>query len=349
MPLVSVVTPAYQAELFLETAMRSVHAQSHRPLEHIVVDDGSHDATARIAEALAHELQDEAYTVRVIRLGANGGAARALDLGLDQSRGDLVCWLSADDAYFEKDKTSEQVGILARAPAAAGAFDWLTATGPDPDTARIVRARWPRFMQALGPLRRMDPAFGLIGLMFFNPINGTSVMLRRNWLLTSGRFDSQLGNYDADADLWMRIQALGGRLIGRNGCGTFYRLHPGQTSNDVPGMVRGMSLSRLRMLQELSTQDLLVPALKEAQDVLALAYLSRLQRVQPYVAAGMAQLAMEAGSRGLAATILRRMQHEVHSAGLLDQATFATWMQEASALRQSDSHVRFASALSALP
>ena len=52
-PLVSVVTPAYKAQDFIEETMRSVWAQDYRPLEHVIVDDCSPDATGELAREAA--------------------------------------------------------------------------------------------------------------------------------------------------------------------------------------------------------------------------------------------------------------------------------------------------------
>lgn len=344
-PLVSVVTPAYEAAEFIEAAIRSVHAQHYRPMEHLVVDDGSPDSTSAIAHVLAAELGSVGYQVRVVELPSNGGAASALDIGLEMSRGEFVCWLSADDAYYSVDKTVQQVGILNANPEAAGTFDWITATGTTLQGARRVRARWPRFMEALPPLRRMNPVHGLIGLMFANPINGTSIMLRREWLESSGGFDTELGNFDADADLWMRIQALGGRLVGRRSCGTFYRVHRGQTSNDIPGMTRGTSLTRLRMIQSLADRGLLGPILDEVTDLLVLAQVSHAHHLRPLAPAALARLGLANASRRPARRALGRILNDLEERGLIDESQLAQYSLTASGLKGTPSFRTFSQAL----
>ena len=49
-PQISIVLPAYNAERWLDAALRSVFAQTYRPLEAIVVDDGSIDRTAEATD-----------------------------------------------------------------------------------------------------------------------------------------------------------------------------------------------------------------------------------------------------------------------------------------------------------
>src|SRR5579859_6471888 len=93
---VTVLIPAYNAGPFLHRAVGSALDQTHPPLEVIVVDDGSTDDTADVAQRLA--LADP--RVRVIRLPENGGPAKARNAGLDLARGEWVAVLDADDAYM---------------------------------------------------------------------------------------------------------------------------------------------------------------------------------------------------------------------------------------------------------
>ncbi|MCA1812848.1 MAG: glycosyltransferase [Halobacteriales archaeon] len=94
-PRVSVVLPVRDRAGVLERAMRSVLDQSYRPLELIVVDDGSADASAEVAERVAR--QDR--RVRVIREPARGAAA-ARNVGLRLARGELLAFQDSDDEWL---------------------------------------------------------------------------------------------------------------------------------------------------------------------------------------------------------------------------------------------------------
>ena len=94
-PLVSVVVPVYNHERFIEQALRSVLHQSYRPIELIVIDDGSFDASADLAAALVREAGSSAVFIR----RENRGAHTTLNQGLALASGDYVTVLNSDDAY----------------------------------------------------------------------------------------------------------------------------------------------------------------------------------------------------------------------------------------------------------
>ena len=93
-PLVSVITPAYNAAATLRRACQSLRGQSYAAWEHIVVDDGSTDETPEILRELAIDVR-----VRTKRV-ANSGPGAALNLGIDMAAGEFIAFLDADDEYL---------------------------------------------------------------------------------------------------------------------------------------------------------------------------------------------------------------------------------------------------------
>src|SRR3954469_13702264 len=87
MPSVSVVIPAYNAERTIGAVLDALAAQDPRPLEVIVVDDRSTDATRSIAEA---------HGVRVVATDHAGYAGGARNRGWEEARGDVVVFLDSD-------------------------------------------------------------------------------------------------------------------------------------------------------------------------------------------------------------------------------------------------------------
>lgn len=99
--LVSVLIPAYNAEEWIASTVRSAIGQTWQNKEIIVVDDGSKDNT------LATAKQFEAQGVRVVTQ-ANQGAAAARNRAFQESRGDYIQWLDADD-LLSPDKIALQM------------------------------------------------------------------------------------------------------------------------------------------------------------------------------------------------------------------------------------------------
>ena len=102
--LVSVVIPVFNGEKYLAEAIASVMEQSYRPLEVIIVDDGSTDSSAAIAKSFAHVT----YCFQ-----ENAGLSSALNHGIDLAQGDFLAFLDADDLWMSG-KLARQMDILAQ-------------------------------------------------------------------------------------------------------------------------------------------------------------------------------------------------------------------------------------------
>ena len=106
---VSVVVPAYNAVRTLPATIASIEAQTVRPLEIIVVDDGSKDATAELAESLgARSITQE-----------NAGHAAARNTGVRAAQGRYVAFVDADDLWLPE-KLEQQLAHIASNPQIRG-------------------------------------------------------------------------------------------------------------------------------------------------------------------------------------------------------------------------------------
>ncbi len=113
MPLVTVVIPLYNKEKYVRRAMDSVLAQTVRPFELLVVNDGSTDNS----RALVQE-----YTDACVRLidQENRGVSVARNRGIAEARGELIAFLDADDEWLP-DFLATILSLRERFPA-AGAY-----------------------------------------------------------------------------------------------------------------------------------------------------------------------------------------------------------------------------------
>ena len=107
-PSISVVIPCYNAAAFLRATIESILGQTHPVLEVIVVDDGSTDDSANIAESFGPP-------VRVIRQ-PNQGESAARNRGIEAAAGEWVAFLDADDLWLPT-KVELQAEAIRSAPA----------------------------------------------------------------------------------------------------------------------------------------------------------------------------------------------------------------------------------------
>jgi glycosyltransferase involved in cell wall biosynthesis len=163
-PLVSCIIPVFNGERYLSEALHSVLTQTHRPVEVIVVDDGSTDGTRAIANGFA------GHVTYVYQANAGHGAAR--NAGIALATGEFVAFLDADDLWHT-DKLAHQLDCFRERPSLDGCVtlvrNFWSAEVPIeqrvPDDAR-VSAPVPGFRSVTLLARRI--VFGLVGP--FNPL-----------------------------------------------------------------------------------------------------------------------------------------------------------------------------------
>lgn len=201
-PLVSCIVPCFQGERYVAEALESILAQTHRPIDPIVVDDGSTDGTAaavrRFGDAVRYVHQQ------------NRGPAAACNRGLDLARGDLIAFLEQDDVW-EPDKLARQVAALDADPSAgfcvAHARNFW-APGLADEAAR----------HADRPVMRAVPGYVV-----------QTLLARREAFDAVGRFDPSLP-YTFATDWFLRAEDLGVRGVLLDDVLTHRRLHDANTS-----------------------------------------------------------------------------------------------------------------------
>jgi glycosyltransferase involved in cell wall biosynthesis len=220
-PLVSVIMPAYNVAPFLEDSAASALAQSYPDLELLIIDDGSKDDTASIAERIQRENPSR---VRVIRR-ANGGLAAARNTALSAARGEFFALLDSDDLW-EPGFLEHQMKTFSSAPS----IDLVTANG------RYLGGAWHGELVRPCPDRR--PPTTLSTIIADEQAVFVMTVFRRRVYETIGGFDETLRTNE-DFDYWLRA-ALAGFQFARNPEPlAWYRRRDGSLSSDAPRMLRG--------------------------------------------------------------------------------------------------------------
>jgi len=177
-PLVSVIVPVYNRERFLRETLESVFALDYEPVEVIVVDDGSTDGSATIAQSFTQ--------ARLLRQ-ENRGPAAARNAAIEVALGEFIAFVDSDDVVLPN-KLSAQVGYLLDHPdvtATLGRQEWIT---PPPNA--VPDLVW-------GDLDGITPI---------------SIVIRREALIEVGCFDPELRGPE-DVDLLVRLREGGYRFL----------------------------------------------------------------------------------------------------------------------------------------
>lgn len=141
-PLVSVIVPNYNYAPTLRLCLAALDAQTHRPLEVIVVDDGSTDDSVAVAES---------FDVRVLRTPVNSGPSVARNIGAAAAGGEVLMFVDSDVA-LAPDAVATAVAILDSEPgvgAVCGNYDTvpLIRGGLVKDYRNLYRHWWFRIAE----------------------------------------------------------------------------------------------------------------------------------------------------------------------------------------------------------
>lgn len=186
---VSAVIPAFDSAATLDAAIRSVLDQEHPVCEVVVVDDGSRDGSAALAESFGEP-------VRCIRQ-ENAGAAAARNRGIRVARGDWIAFLDSDDVWLPG-RLARQLELVSRHPElqwVAGRLSWLAADG------RRFAYRQPEADALLHDGVLTDT---LAALALSWCISTDTILVRREALERVAGFDARLRTGE-DRDLWIRL------------------------------------------------------------------------------------------------------------------------------------------------
>jgi len=181
LPLVTVITPAYNQGIFLRDTIESVLSQDYPNIELVVLNDGSTDETEQILQEYTGRIKWETQK--------NMGQTPTINKGWAQTNGEIITWLNSDDTYL---------------PGAVKAgVDYLLA---HPETGIVFADSM--FTEADGTyLERTRPLPAFDYTKFVenceNPISQPSSFIRRTVIEKAGELDATF-YYFMDWDFWLR-------------------------------------------------------------------------------------------------------------------------------------------------
>jgi glycosyltransferase involved in cell wall biosynthesis len=290
-PVVSIVMPAFNRERFIAAAIDSVLAQTFTSWELLIVDDGSRDGTAAIADRYAER---DASRIQVIRQ-PNSGVTVARNTAIRRARGRYIAFLDSDDLWVP-DKLDRQVAAFQAHPDAAFIYTGYLLVDAEGRPIRTVRpeSRWQ------GDIHRRL-------WLEDNEILGTTLMVAREMLARVGLFDEALRGAE-NLDVRLKLSKLG-PVFFVDEVLYHYRKHPDALTSR-PDL---MDAEHVRLIDAHfggGPLDASMRRLKRA----ALAKLHR-ARADRAFAVGHYRTALGAYLRGLGAGPLRSRVHALANAG----------------------------------
>jgi GT2 family glycosyltransferase len=237
LPLVSIVTPAYNRAAYLAETIESVLTQDYPRMEYIVLDDGSTDNTREILVN---------YTGRLIwETHRNMGETRTVNKGLSMAHGEIVAVVNSDDPLLPG-AVNAAVAFLQAHPDVLVAYPDWKHIGPNGETIQHVQVREYDYLYML---RRHHCTVG------------PGAFIRRRALELAGLRDPEF-RYVGDFEFWLRAGLRGPFARIPLTLATFRR-HPDSTS--ISSMGKAMAAEHIRLIENYYSTPHLPPEVRRVR------------------------------------------------------------------------------------
>lgn len=205
-PLVSVLIPCYNAERWIMETLESVLAQTWQNLEIIVVDDGSSDDSVAVVESL------DSGRIRLVKQ-KNAGAAAARNRAFNESSGEYIQYLDADD-LLSSSKIELQMARLVANPGCVASAEWARFSNRPDEAIFLPDETW----QDLEPVDWLVRAWQNGGGMLYPAL----WLVPRNILAKAGPWRDELSLND-DGEFFTRVVLASSKVLFCSGARTYYR------------------------------------------------------------------------------------------------------------------------------
>lgn len=207
---VSVVMPAYQAERYIESSIRSVLRQTWKDFQLLVIDDCSQDATVDIVR----RLMAEDGRIVLLQNDQNRGASYSRNVGVRAAEGEWIAFLDSDDLWRE-DKLEKQLAMLDTHPEAMLSY---TASA-------FIDAEGHKYSYVMAAQERITYRT----LLRKNLLSCSSVMVKRTLML---RYPMEGDRTHEDYAVWLLMLRELPYAYGLNEPLLIYRIHRNSKSGN---------------------------------------------------------------------------------------------------------------------
>ncbi|MCW3798763.1 glycosyltransferase family 2 protein [Sphingomonas sp. BN140010] len=245
-PLVSIVLPAYNAEAHISSAVGSVLAQSIPDWELLVIDDGSTDATLKLAEWEA----ERDRRVQVHRMNRNSGVSAARNRAFEMARGRWIAILDSDD-LMAPDRLERLVTLGERYGADMVSDNIVEFTCPDSPLHKFFKLHGDLTIDAEHYLRHTMFFHGSLHYGLLKPLFRAEAVRR-----TAQRYDERL-RLAEDDDFYLRLLLEGLTLRVCASPFYFYRQHRDASTQQITAKdVSALAEASDRLLADFTSHPL---------------------------------------------------------------------------------------------
>jgi glycosyltransferase involved in cell wall biosynthesis len=222
--LVSIVTPAHNAEQFIAKTLEGVRSQTYRNWELIVVNDGGTDRTPQIVREFA---ASASQTTKLFEHAGAQGPSAARNTGMKAARGAYLAFLDADDFWLPA-HLERLCAILRSGKADLAYTDGFVFKEPRPGEMVLLPSE---------AFKVTDPGKDLFRRNFINP---SSAAISRRLMETVGEFDITMRGWE-DVDYWIRAVIAGFQIGHAEERTYYYRKSEGSLSADTAKLSEGVA------------------------------------------------------------------------------------------------------------
>lgn len=189
-PKVTIIVPAYNEDLIISSSIKSLIKQTYKNLEIIIIDDGSSDNTYKIAKKFEGKFEDKDIKIFTKQ---NGGKSRALNFGIERSKGELIMCVDAD-SKLDNDAVSLMVRYFENPDISAVAGSVFVNNRNN----ILTKLQALEYIEGLNMVRNAQAFLRLV-----NIIPGPIGMFRKSALLEVGGYEHN--TFAEDCDLTLKL------------------------------------------------------------------------------------------------------------------------------------------------